>query len=155
MTQADTKTSPTNPMKDLRIDKLVISASLEFIPPTHNILTLSNPQQIPPSTSQAIVSPAPPKSSNNSPAKPPSPPKPATPSAHSVSAATKKSPSTSPSAGPKPKKSSSAGSRSKNTNSAGRTFQTRATLGSASRSTSIWAQDMTRILGFAVWISML
>ena len=29
--QADTKTAPTNPMKELRIDKLVISAYLSVI----------------------------------------------------------------------------------------------------------------------------
>jgi hypothetical protein len=96
--QADQKTTPTNPMRELRIDKLVISWVL--LKPLLDIVTDCS-QQTSPSVNPVIVSLVPQKSWNNSPVKPRSPQKLVTPSEHSVFVVTKRSLSMSPSVDPR------------------------------------------------------
>ena len=77
----------------------------------------------------------------------------ATPSAPSVSAVTRRSPSTSPSVAPKQRKSSSAASKSRST-SCGSVISARpATSASVSLSTSIWASSTTPRSVSTAWTS--
>jgi hypothetical protein len=79
--------------------------------------------------------------------------RPATPSVPSVSAVTKRSPSTSPSVAPRRRRFSSVGSRSRNTSSASATSPRRATSASVFPSTSISVSSTTRRSVFTAWTS--
>jgi hypothetical protein len=103
------KTAPTNPMKDLKIEKLVISASYPFTRPStlnHSVLTYHPqlPLQTSPSVNLETGLPELPRYWNNSPVNPPSPPRPDTPSDRSPFVVTKRSLVTLLSVDPRPRR---------------------------------------------------